>query len=276
MSLKYITQKVAQQIDDELMSASGAFSLDQLMELAGLSCAQALAKTFPLPKYRRVLVCCGPGNQGGDGLVAARHLHHLAYAPVVYLPKPGTKDIYARLLAQVRNLGLPVVAETRAFEDALRDCDVVLDAIFGFSFHPPVRKPFDAVLRALAATPVPILSVDIPSGWDVERGEQELRAAPDLHDGQDEAGHAGSKWKGKGEGVGEGRGEAVGEVVPTIRPEALISLTIPKLGVKEYKGRHWLGGRFVPPDVDKKFGLNVPKYEGLDQVVDITELAART
>ena len=46
----------------------------QLMELAGLSCAQTVAKVYPKDRHPRVLVCCGPGNQGGDGLVAARHL----------------------------------------------------------------------------------------------------------------------------------------------------------------------------------------------------------
>ena len=46
----------------------------QLMELAGLACAQTLATVYGKDKYPRVLVCCGPGNQGGDGLVAARHL----------------------------------------------------------------------------------------------------------------------------------------------------------------------------------------------------------
>lgn len=44
------------------------------MELAGLACAQTLAVSYKKDKYPRVLVCCGPGNQGGDGLVAARHL----------------------------------------------------------------------------------------------------------------------------------------------------------------------------------------------------------
>ena len=41
------------------------------------------------------------------------------------------------------------------------------------------------------------------------------------------------------------------EVVDTFEPEALISLTVPKQGVKEYKGRHWLGGRFVPESAAK-------------------------
>ena len=44
------------------------------MELAGQACAVGLARAYDKAKYPRVLVCCGPGNQGGDGLVAARHL----------------------------------------------------------------------------------------------------------------------------------------------------------------------------------------------------------
>lgn len=47
------------------------------MELAGLACAQTLATVYKNDKHSRVLVCCGPGNQGGDGLVAARHLGEL-------------------------------------------------------------------------------------------------------------------------------------------------------------------------------------------------------
>ena len=48
------------------------------MELAGQACAVALARVYDKDKHPRVLVCCGPGNQGGDGLVAARHLGMLA------------------------------------------------------------------------------------------------------------------------------------------------------------------------------------------------------
>ena len=55
------------------------FSVDQLMELAGLSVAASLAAEYPASKARRVLVVAGPGNNGGDGLVAARHLHHFGY-----------------------------------------------------------------------------------------------------------------------------------------------------------------------------------------------------
>lgn len=55
------------------------FSVDQLMELAGLSVACSLAQEYDKKMFGRVLVICGPGNNGGDGLVAARHLHHFGY-----------------------------------------------------------------------------------------------------------------------------------------------------------------------------------------------------
>ena len=104
---------------------------------------------------------------------------------------------------------IPVLAptqETDSLRDALARSDVVLDAIFGFSFKPPVRAPFDSALSLISASKLPIVSVDIPSGWDVE--------------------------KGNAAGVG-------------LVPDVLVSLTAPKEGSREFKGRHFLGGRFV-------------------------------
>jgi NAD(P)H-hydrate epimerase len=103
------------------------------MELAGLACAQAFAKSFPSSSHPRVMVCCGPGNQGGDGLVAARHLYHFRYKPTIYLPKPGSKDRYKRLLTQCRNLDIPIIQETGKFESGLKGSDAILDAVFGTS-----------------------------------------------------------------------------------------------------------------------------------------------
>ncbi|KAG6808216.1 hypothetical protein H0H93_000415, partial [Arthromyces matolae] len=144
-----------------------------LMELAGLACAQALAKVYKKEEYPRVLVCCGPGNQGGDGLVAARHLGMFGYQPTIYMPKPGSKDHYKRLQKQCDNMNittLPPSPDTESLRTAIRSSDVLLDAIFGFSFKGPIRAPFDDALPLLTQSGLPIVSVDIPSGWDVEEG----------------------------------------------------------------------------------------------------------
>lgn len=77
----YLNQREAQQLDEQLMSSPG-FSVHALMELAGLSVATAVHSAFPPEDFPRVLVVCGPGNNGGDGLVAARHLHMFGYETV--------------------------------------------------------------------------------------------------------------------------------------------------------------------------------------------------
>ncbi|KAG6919251.1 hypothetical protein DXG01_008047 [Tephrocybe rancida] len=169
------------QIDEELMGTAGAFSLDQLMELAGLACAQALAKVYKKDKYPRVL------------------------AEMDWLPL----DIW-RLQTQCDNMKITTLSpslDAASLRTALNSTDVILDAIFGFSFKGPIRAPFDAALPLLTQSGLPIVSVDIPSGWDVEAGNVE--------------------------GVG-------------LNPDVLVSLTAPKEGVRDFRGRHFLGGRFIP------------------------------
>ncbi|CAI6308679.1 unnamed protein product [Periconia digitata] len=229
MALRTLSAKNAAALDQELMSA-GAFSIDQLMELAGLSVSQAVFKLQPLNKGKRILVACGPGNNGGDGLVAARHLHHYGYQPTVYYPKQSKNELYQRLRKQLEDLKVPFTSD---FPNALQSTDHIVDAIFGFSFSGEVREPFPSVIEALRDTKLPVLAVDAPSSWNIEDGPPS-------------------------DGPGEG-----------FMPEALISLTAPKPLVKWFKGRHFVGGRFLSEEMAGKYGLDVPKYEGLDQVVEV-------
>ena len=73
--VRYLGQEEAVNVDLELFNAY-KFSVVQLMELAGLACAHALASEYPATSRNQkpVLVVAGPGNNGGDGLVMARHL----------------------------------------------------------------------------------------------------------------------------------------------------------------------------------------------------------
>ena len=230
MALRTLGPKAAAALDEELMS-TGAFSIDQLMELAGLSVSQALFAFSPPSKTPRVLIACGPGNNGGDGLVAARHLHHFGYQPSVYYPKqPSKNELYGRLRKQLEQLKIPF---TDDFSSALTKSDAVVDAIFGFSFSGEVREPFPAVIRALAEAKVPVLAVDAPSSWNIETGP------PD-------------------EGPGKG-----------YNPDALVSLTAPKPLVKFFRGRHFVGGRFVSKEIAEKYQFDVPPYKGSDQVVEV-------
>ncbi|XP_068603322.1 NAD(P)H-hydrate epimerase [Brachionichthys hirsutus] len=231
-TVKYLGQDEARRIDEELFSDYG-FSVDQLMELAGLSCATAVARAYPVTSLVKatpsLLVICGPGNNGGDGLVCARHLKLFGYEPAVLYPKSPNKPLFRGLTTQCQKMGIPFLTEMPEAEVIDEAYNVVLDAIFGFSFKGAVREPFASILNVLKRTTVPVASIDIPSGWDVEQGSA---------DG--------------------------------LQPDMLISLTAPKKSAASFRGRfHFLGGRFVPPALERKYQLNLPQYPGTDCVLQL-------
>lgn len=233
--VKLLGQEEAINVDLELFNEY-KFSVDQLMELAGLSCAHAIAKCYP--DAANILVCCGPGNNGGDGLVAARHLQLLGFNPSIFYPKRTNKELYNNLVNQCRMMDIYFLEEMPSLSTLNRDYSVIVDALFGFSFKPPVRENFLPIMAALYQTSTPIASVDIPSGWDVETGPIENV---------------------------EGEAET-----PCLKPDLLISLTAPKKCAEFFTGKHhYLGGRFVPKRMAAKYSLDLPPYPGRETCVKL-------
>lgn len=225
MILPRIDAATAAKIDHELMTELG-FSIDQLMELAGLAVAECVYSVHPPSRGRKVLVLAGPGNNGGDGLVASRHLALMGYNPVVFYPKPSKSPLFDGLQTQLKALKLPIIGAEELHSE-FSASDFIIDALFGFSFKPPVRGIFVSVIERLAETKKSVLAVDIPSSWDVDTGNCE---------GFD------------------------------YNPTYLISLTAPKRSADLFKGRHFIGGRFISPDFAKKYGFQVPPYKDTCQV----------
>lgn len=153
--LKYLNQTEAINVDLELFNEY-KFSVDQLMELAGLSCAHAISKCFPAESHCRVLVCCGPGNNGGDGLVCVRHLSLMGYKPTIYYPKPTPKPLYENLAYQCQRMDICSITDCPTVQSAAETYDLIVDALFGFSFKPPVRPDFVPVVDLLQQTKLPI------------------------------------------------------------------------------------------------------------------------
>ncbi|KRT79916.1 hypothetical protein AMK59_6776, partial [Oryctes borbonicus] len=171
--VKFLTQEEATNIDVQLFN-DYKFSVDQLMELAGLSCAHAIAKTYSKEQLsnKNIIVCCGPGNNGGDGLVCARHLKLFGYCTAVYYPKKTDKPLYHNLTHQCREMDISILDQLPK-ENEYNNYGLIVDALFGFSFKPPVRADFVPVMEFMKCSKIPVISIDIPSGWHVEKGEPE-------------------------------------------------------------------------------------------------------
>ena len=97
----YLSSQEAAALDARLMSAEFGYTIDNLMELAGVAVAHAAADAAPLSATAdppRILVLVGPGNNGGDGLVAARHLALFGYpSPSLCIPKATDRAPYVGL-----------------------------------------------------------------------------------------------------------------------------------------------------------------------------------
>ncbi len=142
-----------------------------LMERAGEGAARVLRAHWPKPGGP-VVVCCGKGNNGGDGFVIARHLRRLGAEVWLVGRREDVGGDAAGMLAQWR--GAVTTVESPGQVEALRrrlgHAGVVVDALLGTGLNAPVEGTFAAVIEALNAAHRPVLAVDIPSGLSADTG----------------------------------------------------------------------------------------------------------
>ncbi len=169
----FLTREQSRALDRKVIDEIGVPGV-VLMENAGRGTAELLLR---LGARGPVVVCCGKGNNGGDGFVIARWLDNAGVAVRVLLfarPEELTGDaaVMHRILARS---GPPVEARLDVDEAALRDelasAEWVVDALFGSGLQGPVRPPFDRIIEAINASGARVLAVDIPSGLDADTGE---------------------------------------------------------------------------------------------------------
>jgi NAD(P)H-hydrate epimerase len=142
-----------------------------LMENAGRGTAELL---LSLGVDGPVVICCGKGNNGGDGFVIARHLARVGVAVRVLLfarPEELSGDAAVNF-ASLSHCGVPVTVPTAAVAPGdLNGAAWIVDALFGYGLSGPVRAPFPEVVAAINASPARVLAVDIPSGLDCDTGQ---------------------------------------------------------------------------------------------------------
>jgi len=158
--------------------------LATLMENAGGAVARFCLRRYSAAK--RIVVLCGKGNNGGDGMVAARLLSQAGIGVQVLLlgPDDEVKGDAAGALKRLRTEA-PTVTVRPVVDDAglaaeserIAGAELLIDAVVGTGFKPPLRG-LAAVLRNLAAaSDAPVVAVDLPSGWDSDSMEQTVEGA---------------------------------------------------------------------------------------------------
>ena len=145
----------------------------QLMRNAGAAVADFARHQFP--RARRIAVLCGRGNNGGDGMMAARLLAGSGQqVTVLLLGSPdGIKGDAAeawRKLHDAGNCRIAVIEDESAFaqHNAALHSDLILDAVLGTGFTPPMRGLPLAALHWIQSTTAPVLAIDLPSGWPAD------------------------------------------------------------------------------------------------------------
>lgn len=162
----------------ERRCAAAGLPPEVLMENAGLAVAKSAAEFLGHIIGRSILVLVGPGNNGGDGLVAARHLHDWGARVHLYLINRKTHSDKNFSLDMERGVAWTDAAtdlDLSIFDKVLSSADMVIDALFGTGKIRPLEDTVKRILERVSAAKesspsLKILAIDLPSGLDANTG----------------------------------------------------------------------------------------------------------
>lgn len=209
--MKLVTAEEMSALEQQA-DASGV-SYHTMMERAGQAVADAIRVAYNLNKNARVAFLIGPGNNGGDGLVAARHLAKLGYRVAAYLAEERPSDdpnVALAVQAGVRVVASDKDAKLKLWRRMVRECDIFVDALLGTGVSRPIEGRFRDILLAAAEElavekgallhlpslmrgaaqpkeppkpmPLPaphhVVAVDLPSGLNADTGALDPAAIP--------------------------------------------------------------------------------------------------
>jgi NAD(P)H-hydrate epimerase len=171
----FLTREQVRAFDKHAIEQLGIPSV-VLMENAGRGVAHDLRA---LGIRGPVVIACGKGNNGGDGLVIARHLANAGCdVSVLLFARPN--DLSPDAAVQwniVQKMRLPAQLASQPLDEAtlaatFAKAEWIVDALFGTGLTGPMRSPFDRVITLINASTARVLAVDIPSGLDADSGER--------------------------------------------------------------------------------------------------------
>lgn len=170
---------------DELAVKEHGLTISQLMESAGAAVVRAMEETWEGLPEKTVGILCGKGNNGGDGLAAARLLKQKKTSVVVILAgeegdlSPEAKGQYQKAKsAKVPIIPLLDGGGMKAVRAALEECDLLVDALFGTGLSRPTEGTSRELIQTAKSLGKPVVAVDIPSGLSADSGSPLGEALP--------------------------------------------------------------------------------------------------
>ena len=169
-----------------LITAKQSFDIDQtaqekhklssetLMESAGAVSAREIYSRF---HPQSVLILCGPGNNGGDGLVTARHLSSKGISTTVFIA-PDAKSQLIEKQKQRLNQPIQNIEDLKKIKSAEKNSDVIVDALFGIGLSKNISGFYLKLIEWIHSSKKKKVSLDTPSGLDVDTGQVKGAAIP--------------------------------------------------------------------------------------------------
>jgi len=221
---------------DRLMIEHYEITLIQMMENAGRNLALLAKRLLDNDIMDRpIVLLVGRGNNGGGGLVAARHLLNWGAWVQIVLTHPAEviEGVAAQQLRIAEAMGAPLAWAEEGWE--LPPTDLVIDAMIGYGLQGAVQGKVRELIHLANSTMAPILSLDAPSGLDTTTGQA---------------------------------------YTPTVQASATMTLALPKSGLLSAQARSVVGDLYladisVPPDLYRELGLTVPPLFAQDTILPL-------
>ena len=155
----------------EECAVESGVSMEMLMENAGAACASFIEEKMAV-RGKKAVILCGKGNNGGDGFVIARLLSKAGAEVTVVLMQGAPASALAKQAYDKMHKGIEIILARHA-AGAVDEADLIVDAVFGFSFHGKLPAAMEPIIERANASKALRVSVDVPSGAQCDTGAVE-------------------------------------------------------------------------------------------------------
>ncbi|MBR9680427.1 MAG: NAD(P)H-hydrate epimerase [Candidatus Altiarchaeota archaeon] len=213
---------------DSLMVNHYKISVIMMMENAGYRMAEFVRLKYP--KKKDVLILVGKGNNGGDGLSAARHLLNFGFSPKIFLIDKQLKGPSKRHLEISKKLKIPIFTSIKTLKSELKETKLIYDCLIGYNLKGEPRGKFKDVIDISNNSKRPIIACDVPSGIDTDKG-----IIYNTH----------------------------------IKPHSILFLSLPKIGCKKIKSKKYVADIGVPKDLYRKIKVDPNNYFKKNSIIKL-------